>query len=143
MSKIFFLTLFSLLLLNGCGEKKEQKSSAPGMKCGAGKCGANMFDGNSALAKKKRNILSQMRENDSRKDCVKSAKSTKVVYDCVREIGGKKLSMKCGSGKCGDSIKSAKPEATMKCGAGKCGDSMKPTKPAPKQLMKCGAGKCA
>lgn len=124
MLKIIFITLFSLLLLNGCGEKKEQKSSAPGMKCGAGKCGANMFDGNSALAKKKRNILSQMREDDSRKECVKSAKSTKAVYSCVREIGGKKLTMKCGINMYANSKKSLKAEPVMKCGAGKCGNTM-------------------
>jgi uncharacterized low-complexity protein len=142
MLKIFLLTLLSLILLSGCGEKEEQGSSAGGMKCGAGKCGANMFDGNSALAKKKKNILSQMRENDSRKDCVISAKSSKAVYNCVREPDGKKLTTKCGSGKCGDSMKSAKPEPAMKCGAGKCGDSMKAKKPEPKPVMKCGAGKC-
>ena len=137
MFKIFLLTLLSLILLSGCGEKKEQGSSAGGMKCGAGKCGANMFDGNSALAKKKKNILSQMRENDSRKDCVISAKSSKAVYDCVREPNGKKLTMKCGTGKCGADNA---PQNTMKCGAGKCGDSMKSAKPEP--AMKCGAGKC-
>ena len=139
MLKLFVLTLFSLILLSGCGEKKEQGSASSGMKCGAGKCGANMFDGNSALAKKKKNILSQMRENDSRKECVIAAKSSKAVYNCVREPNGKKLTMKCGIGKCGTGNT---PQSTMKCGTGKCGDSMKPKKPAPKPAMKCGAGKC-
>jgi len=112
-----------ILTLSGCGEKKEEKSSAPGMKCGAGKCGANMFDGNSALAKKKKNILGQMRENDSRKDCVIKASTTKSAYNCVREPNGQKLTMKCGTGKCG--TKSDRKDTGMKCGSGKCGSSMK------------------
>ena len=130
-----------LLFLSAC-EKKEQKSDTPGMKCGAGKCGANMFDGNAALAKKKANILRQMRDNDPRELCVKQAKSTKEAYDCVREPDGKKLTMKCGEGKCGSAKQAA--QKSMKCGEGKCGASMtqpKP-KPKPKPAMKCGAGKC-
>jgi uncharacterized low-complexity protein len=142
IKKILFVSLSLVILtLSGCGEKKEEKSSAPGMKCGAGKCGANMFDGNSALAKKKKNILSQMRDNDSRKDCVIKASTTKAAYDCVREPGGKKLSMKCGTGKCG--TETDRKDAGMKCGAGKCGDSMKESKPKKEEpAMKCGAGKC-
>lgn len=133
-----FLLLTSLLLIS-CGDKKEAKST-PGMKCGAGKCGANMFDGNSALAKKKANILRQMREDDPREACVKSATTTKDAYNCVREKDGKKLTMKCGAGKCGTS--KVQEESAMKCGAGKCGASMKkePKKEEPK--MKCGTGKC-
>ena len=104
--------------ITGCSEKKEEKSSVPGMKCGAGKCGANMFDGNSALAKKKKNILKQMREDDPRKDCVISALTTKDTYNCVREPKGKKLILKCGS------EKSQNKEPDMKCGAGKCGSTM-------------------
>ena len=147
-SLLYLLTLSALLIFSGCGEKQEESSGTPGMKCGAGKCGANMFDSNSALAKKKRNILNQMRDNDSRKACVISAKTTKEVYNCVREPNGKKLSMKCGTGKCGDDNTQS---STMKCGAGKCGASMsetpKPVKekePAKKKepAMKCGAGKC-
>jgi uncharacterized low-complexity protein len=110
----------SLLLLSGCsGDKDAKKSSAPGMKCGAGKCGANMFDGNAALVKKKKNILNQMRPDDPRKDCVRSAKSTKVLYDCVRDPKTKKMTLKCGEGKCGTAMKAPKP--VMKCGVGKCG----------------------
>ena len=144
MKYFYLLSLSALLFFSGCGEKKEESSGAPGMKCGAGKCGANMFDSNSALAKKKRNVLEQMRENDSRKECVIAAKTTKAVYDCVREPNGKKLTMKCGSDKCGSS-KARKSEPSMKCGAGKCGDSMKKApKPEKKKeaTMKCGAGKC-
>ena len=116
--KIFILSLVSLLLFVGCGEKKEE-SSTPGMKCGAGKCGANMFDGNSALAKKKKNILTQMREDDSRKDCIIKAKTTKEAYECVRDPKTKKMTIKCGSAGVQES-----PTPAMKCGAGKCGSSM-------------------
>lgn len=102
------------LAFSACDEKKEPpKSVGSGMKCGAGKCGANMFDGNSALDKKKKNILSQMREDDSRKDCVVDAKSTKEVYNCVRNKETNKMTLKCGT----DVIKK---EPAMKCGAGKC-----------------------
>jgi uncharacterized low-complexity protein len=127
MLKVVFVTLLALFMVSGCGEKKEEKSTAPGMKCGAGKCGANMFDGNSALAKKKKNILGQMREDDPRKECVIKATTTKAAYNCVREPDGNKLTMKCGLGKCGTSISKPKPvkkEPVMKCGASKCGSSM-------------------
>lgn len=120
MFKIVVMILI-LFHFSGCGEKKEERN-VPGMKCGAGKCGANMFDGNAALAKKKRNILSQMRENDSRKSCVIAAKSTRAVYECVRDPQNGKLTLKCGSGKCGESMAvSQKENTSMKCGAGKCG----------------------
>ena len=121
-----YILVILLLIFIGCGEKKEE-TSAPGMKCGAGKCGANMFDGNGALAKKKKNILSQMRENDPRKDCVIKANTTKEAYNCVREPGGNKLTMKCGVGKCGANMSKPKPvkeEPAMKCGARKCGSKM-------------------
>ncbi len=78
----------------------------------------SIFEGNSALDKKKKNILSQMREDDSRKDCVIGAKSTKEAYDCVRDKETKKMTLKCGTG-------ISKKEPAMKCGAGKCGAGMK------------------
>ena len=126
----YFVLAIAILFLSGCDYKKVDEGeakSAPAMKCGAGKCGANMFDGNAALIKKKKNILSQMREDDTRRDCVKKAKTTKKAYDCVRDPNGKKMIMKCGAGKCGVAMQEKKPkaQAAMKCGAGKCGSSMK------------------
>ena len=120
------LILATLLLgaVAGCSDTKDaKKSKTPGMKCGAGKCGANMFDGKGALAKKKKNILSQMREDDSRKDCVINAKTTKDVYSCVRSPDTNKLTLKCGAEKCGNA-KKQKKMPLMKCGAGKCGNGM-------------------
>ena len=115
MIKSLLLSTLILVAFSGCGEKKEPpKTVGSGMKCGAGKCGANMFDGNSALDKKKKNILSQMREDDNRKDCVIGAKSTKEAYNCVRDAQTNKLSLKCGT----DVMKK---EPAMKCGPGKCG----------------------
>ena len=118
------LSISLLLLLSACSEEKQipKGSASAGMKCGAGKCGANMFDGKGALAKKKKNILGQMREDDPRKTCVINAKSTKEAYNCVRSPKTKQLTLKCGEGKCGSAMKAPKP--TMKCGAGKCGSSM-------------------
>ncbi len=141
MKQLVWLSLVVLIFLGGCDFRKVDKGGdvlGGGMKCGAGKCGANMFDGNTALAKKKNNMLSQMREKDSRKECVKNAKTTKEAYDCVREPNGHKLTTKCGNGKCGEA------EPAMKCGDGKCGASMQKQKPQPKKesAMKCGAGKC-
>jgi uncharacterized low-complexity protein len=119
---LLLLPLLTLLGLGGCSDEKgAKKSSAPGMKCGAGKCGANMFDGNAALTKKKKNILRQMRKDDPRKDCVRKARSTKKLYDCVRDPKTKKMTLKCGEGKCGTAMQAPKP--AMKCGAGKCGSS--------------------
>jgi len=132
-----FLVTLLLVLSTGCNSRddraKEDGAMAGGMKCGAGKCGANMFDGSAALVKKKENIIKQMREDDSRRDCVIKASSTKALYDCVRDPKTKKMSKKCGSGKCG---------ATTKEPAMKCGGAMQKSKPEPKPTMKCGAGKC-
>ena len=141
MNHLLTVSTLLLLLLSGCGEKKEEQSSV-GMKCGAGKCGANMFDGNSALAKKKKNLLSQMRESDLRRACVVDAKTTKEAYNCVREVNGNKLTVKCGTSS--SPKEQLSNSSTMKCGAGKCGDSMAPQKPIKQKepAMKCGAGKC-
>lgn len=114
-SKTMFLSSLAILVLGACSNEAPKKSNNKlmDMKCGAGKCGANMFDGNTGLFKKKKNILSQMREDDPRKECVIAAKTTKATYDCVRDPRGKKLIMKCGADK--------KKDSDMKCGAGKCG----------------------
>jgi hypothetical protein len=118
-----FRSLFIIMiviLLSACMEKKEQNSNSVSMsmKCGAGKCGANMFDGSSALAKKQKNILSQMDDNDRRKDCVIGAKTTKDVYNCVRDDSGK-MRLKCGVSNEVNTMPTK--ETKMKCGAGKCG----------------------
>ena len=125
---IFILSIF--LLFAGCTEKKEASATVPGMKCGAGKCGANMFDGNSAIEKKKKNLLTQMRDDDSRRDCVINAETTKMAYNCVRDPHGKKLILKCG--------KENSTTDKMKCGADKCGESMSKKE----SVMKCAPGKC-
>ena len=125
MIKNLLISILLVLGFSACSDtKKEPKGSASsGMKCGAGKCGANMFDGKGALAKKKKNILSQMRDNDPRKDCVISAKTTKEVYNCVRSPETNKMTLKCGAGKCGTQKEQEKMPA-MKCGTGKCGSGM-------------------
>ena len=121
----FILSISLLLFLSACSEEKKapKGSASSGMKCGAGKCGANMFDGKGALAKKKKNILGQMRESDPRKECVINAKTTKEVYNCVRSPKTKKMTLKCGEGKCG-TVKGQQKMPTMKCGTGKCGSGM-------------------
>ncbi len=141
MWKIAVAGLFVIFLAacsdgNNADTKKSLTES--GMKCGAGKCGANMADGNTLLAKKQRNILAQMRKDDPRKECVLKAASTKALYDCVRDPKTGKLTTKCGAGKCGAAMQAT---PAMKCGAGKCGAAMQPPKPV-KTPMKCGSGKC-
>ncbi len=132
---LFIVLLGLTLSFSACtdSDKDANKSKTPGMKCGAGKCGANMFDGKGALAKKKKNMLSQMRENDPRKECVITAKTAKEAYACVKHKETNKMSTKCG---------------TAKCGPGKCGDALKHDKMMKENTkekapaMKCGAGKC-
>ena len=114
MTKTLIFISLMIFTFSGCDDKKEiPKSVGSGMKCGAGKCGANMFDGNSALNKKKKNILSQMREDDTRKECLIGAKNTKEAYDCVRNKETKKMTLKFG-------LDTTKKEPAMKCGVGKC-----------------------
>lgn len=115
MIKTSLLALITSFVMCGCTETKERDSkvSASDMKCGSGKCGANMFDGNAALIKKKKNILSQMQEKDSRKECVIQAETTRSLYDCVRDPLTGKLS-----------ITDTDQAAPMKCGAQKCGSKM-------------------
>ena len=115
----FLLSLSLILFFSACSDEKQTSkgSASSGMKCGAGKCGANMFDGKGALAKKKKNILSQTREDDPRKGCVINAKTTKELYNCVRSPKTNKMTLKCG-------IDTKKSGPVMKCGAGKCGSGM-------------------
>jgi len=134
IKKIGSVAAIALLLLGGCSaEKEKKKSDVAGMKCGAGKCGANMFDSNKALGKKRKNILAQLKKDDPRKDCVLKAKTTKSLYDCVRNPMTGRLSKKCGSS-------TASESGGMKCGEGKCGASMQAPKKAPPKAggsMKC------
>ena len=140
-SAIKFTLLLSLtaLLTVGCNDRNTETEdpqtslTESGMKCGAGKCGASMVDGNTIVAKKKKNMLSQMRENDPRKACVLNANTTKALYNCVRNPKSKRLTTKCGN---------TNNELTMKCGAGKCGSGMSKPKVPLKPVMKCAAGKC-
>ena len=110
------LPILTLALLAGCSDKEKTKSlTEGGMKCGAGKCGASMVDGSAVLVKKKVNILDQLKEDDSRRECVLAATTTKALYDCVRVDKTGRLSTKCST----DNIKKKEKEA-MKCESGKC-----------------------
>jgi hypothetical protein len=87
--------LFAALATTGCSDEKKSGDAptAGAMKCGAGKCGANMVSGNTALAKKQRNILAQMSKDDPRMKCVLNAETTEAVYDCVRDPKTGKLTL--------------------------------------------------
>ena len=100
-SLFFTAVCAGVLMLTGCSDqKKESDTPTSGvMKCGAGKCGANMISGDSALANKQRNILSQMDVNDPRQKCVMNAKSIEAVYDCVRDPETGKLSLEYNASK--------------------------------------------
>jgi len=117
---IFFL--FAALIISGCTDKEKKESlTESGMKCGPGKCGASMVDGSAVLVKKKMNILNQLSEEDSRRNCVLKALTTKELYACVRIVKTGRLSTKCSS----DDTATVKKEASsMKCESGKCGSSM-------------------
>jgi len=80
-----------------------------------------MVDGSAILVKKKMNILNQLKEDDSRRDCVLKAKTTKILYNCVRDEKTGRLSIKNTiNGK-----KIPKKEiSAMKCEAGKCSTGM-------------------
>ncbi len=119
---VWAAALCGMLWLGGCDKERSSKNGVAvgAMKCGAGKCGSGMMGGNSALVKKKRNILSQMRTGDPRRDCVLDALTTKALYDCVRDPKTGRLSRTCGSGKA--TLPAKRP--AMKCAAGKCGGGM-------------------
>ena len=137
--KHIIVTSLTLVLFTACsGEKQKESITEGGMKCGPGKCGASMVDGSAVLVKKKMNILNQLKEDDTRRDCVLKATTTKELYACVRVEETGRLSTKCSS----DNT-SKKEAQAMKCEAGKCGSSMEKT--IPKKVsseMKCEAGKC-
>ena len=117
------ITALTIVLLSACnGEKQKESITEGGMKCGAGKCGASMVDGSAVLVKKKMNILNQLREDDTRRDCVLKSTTTKELYNCVREEESGRLSTKCSAD---NTRKPPKKEApAMKCEAGKCGSAM-------------------
>jgi len=136
LSTLLILTL----ILSACNNKgKEESITEGGMKCGPGKCGASMVDGSAVLVKKKMNILDQLKEDDTRRECVLASNTTKELYNCVRVEETGRLSTKCSI----DNVKQKSVEA-MKCEAGKCGSGI--TKEVPKKIesstMKCQAGKC-
>ena len=124
-TKLLSLSLLTItLLLTGCSDREKTKSiTEGGMKCGAGKCGASMVDGSAVLIKKKMNILNQLKEDDSRRDCVLKATTTKILYDCVRAEKTGRLSIEDNA----NNITKQTPKKevpAMKCEAGKCGSSM-------------------
>ena len=130
------LSLLTLsLLLSGCTDKDKSKSlTEGGMKCGAGKCGSSMVDGSAVLVKKKVNILEQLTKQDSRRDCVLKAKSTKALYNCVRDLETGRLTIIDGN----TTFKAVTPKKEV----------VKETeKVAPKKesnsSMKCETGKCS
>jgi len=116
---LFFLLFIMMFVFAACHNKKSEESvTKGGMQCGPGKCGASMIDGSAVLVKKKMNILHQLREEDSRRECVLKAENTKALYDCVRVAKTGRLSTKCSSSK------AVKKAEVMKCEAGKCGSGM-------------------
>jgi len=118
------LTITTLLLFTGCTDKEKDKSlTEGGMKCGAGKCGSSMVDGSAVLVKKKVNILDQMKKEDKRRECVLKAKTTKALYNCVRDPETGRLTIEDTTKRFKAVEKKAprkESNATMKCAAGKC-----------------------
>ena len=111
------------LLFTGCTDKEKEKSlTEGGMKCGAGKCGSSMVDGSAVLVKKKVNILDQLKKDDKRRDCVLKAKTTKALYNCVRDPETGRLTIKDveKTFKAVEKKAPVKEKNTMKCAAGKC-----------------------
>ena len=120
----------TLTIITGCSDKEKSKSlTEGGMKCGAGKCGSSMVDGSAVLVKKKLNILNQMRKDDYRRTCVLESKSTKALYDCVRDPDTGRLTLKptetnTSTSQSNITVEKKAPtkekNGTMKCQAGKC-----------------------
>ncbi|MBA1421200.1 MAG: hypothetical protein FAF03_10235 [Epsilonproteobacteria bacterium] len=124
--QIITIGLISLTLLaTGCSDKEKTKSiTEGGMKCGAGKCGASMANGSALLVKKKMNIIDQMDKNDTRRNCVLKAKTTKALYACVRVNETGRLSTKCSTDNTQPKVAPKKETSTAKCEAGKCSSDM-------------------
>ncbi len=133
MYKYIFLSLSLITistLFTGCNNKEKSKSlTEGGMKCGAGKCGSSMVDGSAVLVKKKLNILNQMDKDDYRRTCVLEAKSTKALYNCVRDPDTGRLTIvpkKTNTTTPKSTVIVVKKalvkekDGTMKCQAGKC-----------------------
>ena len=119
LSSLITLTL----LFTGCSDKEKDKSlTEGGMKCGAGKCGSSMVDGSAVLVKKKVNILDQLTKEDKRRDCVLKAKTTKTLYNCVRDPETGRLTIKEADKtfKAVEKKAPVKEKNTMKCESGKC-----------------------
>ncbi len=129
-SALSALMLIASVIITGCSDKEKEKSlTEGGMKCGAGKCGSSMVDGSAVLVKKKLNILNQMDKKDPRKDCVLKSKSTKALYNCVRNPNTGRLTITPTKANTTTFKSTVIPEkkvpvkeknSTMKCQAGKC-----------------------
>ena len=126
----YLLPLALAILITGCSDKEKEKSlTEGGMKCGAGKCGSSIVDGSAVLVKKKLNILNQMDQKDPRRDCVLKSKSTKALYNCVRDPNTGRLTITPKEKNSTTftnniSVEKKVPEkeksSQMKCQAGKC-----------------------
>ena len=122
-SNIMTITLLVIFIMSGCTDKEKKDAvTESGMKCGPGKCGASMIDGSAVLVKKKMNILKQLAEDDTRRECVLRSGSTKELYDCVRVEETGRLSTKCSADNTKHATKKEIP--SMKCAPGKCGSDM-------------------
>jgi len=93
------LVVSVVLGVGGCGRDSGDHGKGSAMKCGAGKCGANMIDSESVLEKKRADITGQMREDDPRRGCVVKAQNTETLYDCIRDPETGKLTTRFGDGK--------------------------------------------
>jgi len=125
MKAILPLSLLTItLIFTGCSDKEKDKSlTEGGMKCGAGKCGSSMVDGSAVLVKKKMNILEQIGKKDKRRDCVLKAKTTKALYNCVRDPETGRLTSE-ETHKTFKTVEKKAPQKerniSMKCESGKC-----------------------
>jgi uncharacterized low-complexity protein len=96
---LFVFVVSVVFVAGGCGRDSGGHGKSNTMKCGAGKCGANMIDSESVLEKKRADITAQMREDDPRRGCVVKAQNTETLYDCIRDPETGKLTMEFGKGK--------------------------------------------